>query len=167
MSRKTQTEKKVQWCLNKAKRELEDSNKHRGLVKVSSDSHLAKSYLKKAEHNLLVFMDNKELGHYDWTISIGFYVMYHCCLSLLAKYGFESRNQECTFAAISFLIDNKEIPDSFSEFMDQIKNKDESDEILQLREHYQYTSDIEIDKVKVEELENLCKIMIQETKGVI
>ena len=67
---------KVAWCLNKAKKELEKDTKHRGLVRINADDKLAQEFIKKAVHNLQVFIDNKRLGHYDWTISIGFYVMY-------------------------------------------------------------------------------------------
>ena len=38
---------KLDWCLKKAKKELADSPKHRGLVKIEPSADLAKEYIKK------------------------------------------------------------------------------------------------------------------------
>lgn len=65
----------VTWCLNKAKSEIGKGEMHRGLVRIKPDELLALEYIKKAEHNLDAFLHNKDGGFYDWTISIGFYVM--------------------------------------------------------------------------------------------
>ena len=97
----------VKWCLKKAKEELAKGDMHRGIVKIKSDDKMVLDYLSKAEHNLEVFLYNKEGGFYDWTINIGFYVMYHCCLAIITKFGYESRNQECTLALIESLIEEK------------------------------------------------------------
>ena len=63
----------VKWCINKAKAEIEKGEIHRGLIETKPDEGLALNYLKKAEHNLDVFLYNKGGGFYDWTINIGFY----------------------------------------------------------------------------------------------
>ena len=48
----SQASNKVKWCLKKAKKELEESDMHRGLVKTDSNIELAKKHIIKAEHNL-------------------------------------------------------------------------------------------------------------------
>ena len=163
--------KHVQWCLNKSKEEIAKGKQHRGLLKIKPDNQLALEYLKKAEHNLEAFLHNKEGGFYDWTISIGFYVMYHCCLAIITKFGYESRNQECTLSLIENLIEDKKISEDFKKYVDAIKSavqdKKEEEQILKMREKYQYTPIIEIDVEKVEELLGTCQDMIKHTKGMI
>src|SRR3989339_804720 len=41
---------KVEWCLNKSKKELEKEGKHRGLIKTNPDLNKAREYIEKAEH---------------------------------------------------------------------------------------------------------------------
>jgi|SRR3989344_6066914 len=146
----------IKWCLKKAKVEIEKGEIHSGLVKIEPDKELALDYLKKAKHNLEVFLYNKEGGFYDWTINIGFYVMYHCCLAIITKFGYESRNQECTLALIESLIENEKLDEDFKRYVEAIKSsteaKKEEEHIQKMREKYQYTPVIDIDKEKVEEL---------------
>ena len=161
----------VQWCLNKAKEEIAKGEQHRGLVKIKPDDQLALDYLKKADHNLEAFLHNKEGGFYDWTISIGFYVMYHCCLAIITKFGYESRNQECTLALIESLIEEKKLDEDFRKYLEAIKSADagkkEEEQIQKMREKYQYTPAIDIDAQKVEELLGICQDMIKDAKGVV
>src|SRR3990167_5377168 len=100
---------KVNWCLNKAKKELREGKQHRGLVKVEVDLEKAREHLAKAEHNLKVTFYLQKGGFTDWCSSSLFYVIYHCFLAILVKYGYETRNQECTFALIASLIEDKKI----------------------------------------------------------
>ena len=161
----------VKWCLNKAKAEIAKGELHRGLVKIKPDDKLALEYLTKAEHNLEVFLYNKEGGYYDWTINIGFYVMYHCCLAILTKFGYESRNQECTLALIESLVEDKKLDEYFRRYSEAIKfstkDKKEEEQIQKMREKYQYTPVINIDIEKVEELLGVCQDMLKDTKGII
>ena len=159
----------VRWCINKAKKELEKDGKHRGLIKVKPDDKLAQEHIAKAEHNLEFFMLAMENKFYDWTIVIGFYAMYHCLLAILAKHGYESRNQECTMALIENLIDNKTIDVGFKEYINKIKftAEKEEEQILPMREKYQYTPIVEIDMQRVEELLGICQDMIKDTKGIM
>ena len=159
----------VRWCLNKAKKELEKDGKHRGLIKVKPDDKLAQDHIAKAEHNLEFFMLAKENKFYDWTIVIGFYAMYHCLLAILAKHGYESRNQECTMALIESLVEDKKIDAGFKEYINKIKftAEKEEEQILPMREKYQYTPIVEIDMQRVEELLGICQDMIKDTKGIM
>lgn len=159
----------VKWCLDKAKKEIEKGEAHKGLVKIKPDKEEALKYIAKAEHNLNAFLHNKEGGFYDWTISIGFYVMYHCCLAIITKFGYESRNQECTLALIESLIEDKKLNEDFRKYLEAIKSADkgkkEEEQIQKMREKYQYTPIIEIDTQKVDELLGICQDMIKSAKG--
>ena len=160
--------KHIKWCIDKANNEIKNGERRKGLVKINSDKELAADYLKKAEHNLDAFVSNKKAKFYDWTISMGFYVMYHCFQAILARFSYESRNQTCTFAVIESLLEDKKIDDSFRKYLDEMKSSEnKDDEILNMREKYQYTTIIDIDVQKVEELHRKCENMIKETRGII
>lgn len=161
----------IKWCLDKAKREIEKGEIHKGLVKINPSKELALNYIAKAEHNLKAFLYNKKGRFYDWTISIGFYVMYHCCQAIITKFGYESRNQECTLAVIANLIEDKKLDGIFGKYLEAIKSTDKEkkgeEQIQKMREKYQYTTIIEIDVQKVDELLGICQDMIKDTKGII
>src|SRR3989338_936411 len=99
-------ENKMEWCLNKAKKEGE---KHRGLKEIKPDIDKDKEHMAKADHNLKAMLYLIKGNFTDWAISAYFYARYHCLLAVLAKYGYDSRNQECTFAATEHLISEKKI----------------------------------------------------------
>src|SRR3989344_9497102 len=99
----SQSKNKVKWCLKKAEDELKEGGKHRGLVKAKSDLNKARKHLLKAEHFLRATMYLKKGNFSDISTSTLFYSMYHCLLAIAAKFGYESRNQECTFALIYYL----------------------------------------------------------------
>ncbi|HLD19383.1 MAG TPA: hypothetical protein VJB90_05245 [Candidatus Nanoarchaeia archaeon] len=42
-------------------------------------------------------------------MNVGFYSIYHCFLALLAKYGYESRNQSSTITVLLSLINEKKL----------------------------------------------------------
>jgi len=158
----------VRWCLSKAQKELKESGTHRGLVEVRPDAALAKEFLEKAEHNLDAFLLNKKHGMLDWTISMGFYVMYHCCLAIITKFGYETRNQECTFALIESCIEDKKLPEDFKRYLEEMKSHiPEQEDVISMREKYQYTPLIDVEKQKVEALLKLCQDMLKETKGIL
>ncbi len=158
----------VEWCLKKAQKEIEKGQKHRGLVKTKPDLEIAQGHVKKAEHNFDAFMLNRKHGIYDWCISMGFYTMYHCCLAISAKFGYESRNQECTLSLMSMLSEQGKLGDDFHSYIEAMKaGEDSEDQILALREKYQYSQTISLDKQVVERLRLLCIEMITETKGIL
>ena len=80
-----------------------------GLVKVDTDLEKAREHLAKAERNLKITLYLQRGGYSDWCSSSLFYMIYHCFLAILAKFGYETRNQECTFAIIASLIEDKKI----------------------------------------------------------
>jgi uncharacterized protein (UPF0332 family) len=73
----------LKWC-------LKDPNK---LIKSKPNLSLAQEHLKKSEYNAEVMKDLEGLKRYDWALNVGFYSIYHCFLAILAKYGYESKNQ--------------------------------------------------------------------------
>ncbi|MBU0757562.1 MAG: hypothetical protein KKF44_05830 [Nanoarchaeota archaeon] len=95
--------------MKKAEKELQEGNKHRGLVKKNPDLALARKHILKAEHNLQAVVRFKEIDFSDWSAPATFYSIYHSLLAVLVKLGYESRNQECTFALIYQLIETKQV----------------------------------------------------------
>lgn len=162
--------KHVEWCLNQAQKNIKEGKVHRGLIKVKSDEKLALDYIKKAEDDLDSFRYNKRGEYYNWCMIIGFYVMYDCCQAIITKFGFESRNQECTLSVVESLIEDKKLDRDFLKYIESIKSSgsgNEGEQIRKMREKYQYTTETKIDIQKVDSLLNICQDMIKDTKGVI
>ena len=173
----SQVSKQVEWCLNKAKKEIEEGQKlgkrakHRGLLKTNPDLEEAKKHLAKAEHNMDGISRFREIGFSDWSMSAGFYCIYHCFLAIAAKFGYESSNQTCTISLIKFLkesnkieLDEKFIALLEYEEMQEIKE----DSVINLREDYTYGVQISVkDETKVNELKKTCKELIDVTKEII
>jgi uncharacterized protein (UPF0332 family) len=161
---------KVEWCLKKAEKELEESRKHRGLVKTKPDLAKAKEYIKKAEHYLKATEYLKRGNFSDISASAVFYSMYHCLLAIATKFGYESRNQECTFALIYSLIEDNKI-----DFEEELLNKITSLEIretserttTEIREQYQYGTELSIKDDIYRELIELAKAIIFKTKIIL
>ncbi len=89
----------LKWCLKDARR----------LIKTKPDLVLAQAHLKKSEDNYAVMQTLERLKIYDWALNVGFYAIYHCFLAILAKYGYESRNQACTVTVLHTLINEKKL----------------------------------------------------------
>ena len=95
----SQIDKHLKWCLNNSKR----------LIKTKPDIELAQKHLKKSEYNYNIVQTLEKLKIYDWALNVGFYAIYHCFLAILAKYGYESKNQSCTITVILSLIQEKKL----------------------------------------------------------
>jgi len=162
---------KVKWCLNKAKRELEESKLHRGLVKIEENKELANKHITKAEHNLKAALYFEKGGFSDWSASAFFYCIYHCFLAIARKFGYESRNQECTIAVIEVLKEEGKI-DIDGRFIDTLKiekaeERHESNAI-KLRENFQYSTNLDFkEKKEFNNLVELCKEAINKTRDII
>jgi len=166
----SQASNKVKWCLNKAEKELKEKGFHRGLIKVEKDTKLAEKHISKAEHNLLAAVYFDKGGFSDWSASAFFYCIYHCFLAILRKFGYESRNQECTIAVIEMLKEKGEIDieDKFIDTLKIEKTEDLYESIIKIREDFQYG--VEMDFKKKEEfnkLHDMCKEIISKTRGII
>jgi len=146
-------ENKLEWCLRKAKKEGE---KHRGLKEVKPDMEKSNKHIAKADHNLKAMLYLIKGDFADWAISASFYARYHCLLALLAKFGYESRNQECTFAVVEHLIKEKKIDidvkllSKIASFEDGLEKED----LVKLREEFQYDVGTVYEHEKIKSLIN-------------
>ena len=84
-----QASNKLKYCINKAKTE---GVKHRGIKVVEPNIVQAGKHIAKAQHNLKAMLYLIRGNFLDWAVNASFYSMYHCCLAILAKFGYESRN---------------------------------------------------------------------------
>ena len=94
-----QIDEHLKWCLKDPKR----------LIKTKPDLDLAQKHVKKSEYNYGVVQTLERLKIYDWAFNVGFYAIYHCFLAILAKYGYESKNQACTITVLLTLINEKKL----------------------------------------------------------
>lgn len=161
-------ENKLKWCINKAKSEGE---KHKGIKVIEPDSVRASRHIAKAEHNFKVMLYLVKGGMLDWAVNASFYSMYHCCLAILAKFGYESRNQDCTFAAIETLINDKKISLPI-EKLRRISSPDrqetvDSEEIIELREDAQYGTETVFDIKQVQTLRDETMDFIETTQKIL
>lgn len=166
----SQAEKKVKWCLNKAKRELEESDKHRGLVQGNSNLEEAKNHISKAEHYLSA-SDYLKTGDFsDISASTLFYTIYHSLLAISAKFGYESENQECTFALIHWLAEEGKI-DFNKDLLDKIallsSGKDDKDTIVKIRERFQYGTELEMQEKLYQKMLDFARDVLGKAKVVV
>ncbi len=173
----SQSSKHVEWCLNKAKKEIEECKKqgkrlkHRGLLKVDQSVEEARKHFVKAEHDFDGITKFREIGFSDWSMSAGFYCIYHNFLAIAAKFGYESSNQTCTIALMRFLKETGKInlDKKFIEAL-EYEGMEESKEhsIIELREDYTYGIQITVkDEAKINQLKEICKELIDITKEII
>lgn len=165
------TKNKIDWCIKKAEKELKKAGKHRGLVKIKPDTAKAREYIIKAEHYLKATEHLKKGNFSDISASTVFYSMYHCLLAIAAKFGYESRNQECTFALIYSLIEEG-IIDFEKEALNRIASSEIKGSIdekttTEIREKYQYGTELSIKDNIYKELLELAKGVISRTKVII
>jgi len=159
-------ENKLEWCLNKAKKE---GDKHRGLKEVQPDIAKANKHIDKANRNLKAMVYLVKGNFLDWAVSASFYSMYHCLLAILTKHGYESRNQECTFVAVESLIKNKKV-DLDIKLLRKIASFEEEldkEDIVTLREEFQYGIEAVLDESKIKELLNDTKEFIEIVKEIL
>ena len=176
-SKMSQASKQVEWCINKANKEIEECEKlgkrpkHRGLLKRNPNIEEAKEHLAKAEHNLSGITKFKEIGFSDWSMSAGFYCIYHCFLAIAAKFGYESANQTCTISLMKYLKENKliQLEEKFIELLEYEEMEEiKEHSVINLREDYTYGVQISVnDDAKLNELKKICKELIDSTKEII
>ena len=136
---------RLDWCL---------SNEDR-LKRIPANNLKSKEHIKKAKHNLLAADYNIKGGFNDWAVSQAYYAMYHGMLAILYKFGYESKNHECTISAVEHLIETKKIEldikdVAFIRTTEQMKMQDAKS----LREEFQYGTKTDVNK---EILNNLVK----------
>jgi uncharacterized protein (UPF0332 family) len=163
----SQAENKMKWCLKKAQDALKEGKRHRGLVKTEPNLEEAKKHVEKAEHNFKAIMYFEKSPFSDWSVSACFYTIYHCFLAIIAKFGYESRNQECTIALVENLKEEGkiEINEEIIEAL-KISEHEEVNErnVIEMRENFQYGTQTSIENSKLNILKELCRKAIEETK---
>lgn len=163
---------KVDWCLRKAQKELQERKKHRGLLLVAADLGKARDHLAKAERNVKVTFYLHKGGYSDWCSSSLFYAIYHCFLAILAKFGYETRNQECTFALIASFIEEKKIPLNREDLekvttLNVTETQESPETAVSIREDYQYSTKVSLEHNEYQELLQLAKRILDQTKEFI
>jgi uncharacterized protein (UPF0332 family) len=156
--------------LEKCFKEGEKKERHKGLKKIDVNKEKINNHLIKAEHNFKAMIYFKKGGFSDWSASASFYTLYHCVLALCAKYGYESRNQECSFALIESLIDQKIIKNITKEDLKEIFDKsveedlEHSDKILDIREKMQYSTKTDMEDEQFKALLERTKVLFDKLK---
>lgn len=122
----------------------EGGERHKGLRKIEVNEELVNKHLEKAAHNLNAITDFKNIGYSDRSACAAFYALYHCLLVLILKFGYQSRNQICTFAFIEDLINKRKISlklEELKEIFDKDVTEDlaHSEKILDIRETMQHS----------------------------
>ena len=97
--------------------------------------------------------------------------MYSCLLAIITKYGYESRNQKCTFVLILNLSEEGKI-DFDKELLEKIASLDnerdkEKEKTIDIREKYQYGTILKLKENLYKELFNLAQEVISKTKEII
>lgn len=160
--------KKLKDCFKEGGKDIA---RHKGLRKVNDNRIMA--HLKKAEHNFKAITAFAEMGFSDWSASAAFYCLYHCLLALVNKFGYESKNQNCTFIFIESLIDEgkitkinkKEIKEIFDESV--IDDLEHSSKIMDIRETMQYTTRTNMEKDSLEHLRKRTKELFDKLRNEI
>ena len=111
----------------------------------------------------------KKEGFSDWSDSASFYCLYHSLLAVLAKHGFESRNQSCTFAFIEKLIEQMDIyltKEELKEIFDKdiSENLEHSNKILDIRENMQYSIKTTLEEEEFSELKERTKVLFDKIR---
>jgi len=164
-------ENKVNWCLKKAEKEIEKARKHRGLVKTEINLGEAKKHIAKAEHNLKAIEYFDKGGFSDWSMNAVFYCIYHCFLAISTKFGYESRNQECTLALIKYLKEQKkiELDDKFIETLESYNETERHESsIIEKREQYTYGTSVSVsNKQEIKQNITLCRDCLDQAKSIV
>ena len=173
----SQASKHVKWCLNKAKKEIEECEKqgkrkkHWGLLETEPDTEIAKKHVEKATHNLNLIGILEDQGFSDWSVNAAFYAIYHCFLAIASKFGYESRNQTCTISLIEYLREEGKI-DIDNKYIDMLKyaevEEEKANSIIEMREEFTYGIKVSPkDKKKIKELVEECKNLIDIAKEIV
>jgi len=139
---------KVEWCLKKAEKELKESDKHRGLLKIKPDIEKSQEHIDKAQRYIKVTEHLKKVNYSDVSATTIFFSLYHSLLAISAKFGYESRNQECTFALIYSLIEDGKI-DFDKETLNRIaslESKNDKETSVDVRERFQYGTEFDMEE---------------------
>ena len=161
--------KKLRESFKTAEKDDKSGVKHKGLV-FKGFNDKAKGYIEKAKKELELCSFYKDKG-FDYKIpEEWFYTLYYCALSILSKFGVESRSQRYTALFLRY-VKEKGLIDYEDEFIRRItvysKKGEESD--VDRREEARYSSSIKIETVRerYEEITMLCKNAISQAEEIV
>lgn len=146
---------KLSWFLSKENR----------LKIISPNLKKSAEHIAKAKHNLLAADYNIKGGFDDLAVSQCYYAMYHSLLAVLYKFGYESKNHECTITAVELLIAEKKVnldakDIAFIRTAEQMKPKDAKS----LREEFQYGTKIDVNKEILVDLAKKAKEIVEKVE---
>lgn len=152
-----QVDEHLKWCLKDPRR----------LIKTQPDLSLAQKHVNKSEYNYGIVQTLERLKIYDWALNIGFYAIYHCFLAILAKYGYESKNQACTITVLLNLINegklnlDKDLVAQFDTF--DVEKKITNPTVRESRELSTYGVETSIDLQQLKKIKELTLKVQKET----
>ena len=112
---------------------VREKRKERGLRLIRPNRDLARGHLVKADHNLIVMTDLKNLNHTDWVAVTAYYAMYQAATAILAATGLDSKDHATTVAALEYFFGEK--MDAFLlEKFNELKEKKDRFEQLKIGE---------------------------------
>lgn len=157
---------KLRKCLKEGKT---GGERHKGLKKIGVNKELIDKHIEKAAHNFDAIIDFKNMGYSDWSASAAFYALYHCLLALILKFGYQSRNQNCTFIFIEDLINKGKISlkiEDLKEIFDKDVTEDlaHSEKILDIRETMQYSFKTSLNDEEFNKLLNRTKLLFDKLR---
>jgi len=156
---------KIKKCFKEGQR----GERHKGIRKIEVNKAKINGHLKKSIHNFSAMISFQKTGFSDWSASASFYCLYHGLLSLIAMYGFESRNQSCTFTLVEHLINGGKIGLTIEELR-EIYDKDvtddleNSDNILDIRDNMQYSIKTSFEVEEFQELKRRTKVLFDKIR---
>jgi len=132
-------------------------------------AELINGHIKKAIHNFNAIDLFARFNYSDWSASAAFYCLYHSLLALIAKKGFESRNQTCTFALVESMIEAQEVSitkEELKEIFDKdvTENLEQSYKILDMRENMQYSIKTSLEKEEFRHLKERTKVLFDKIR---
>jgi len=156
---------KLKECMKEGKK----GERHKGLREIKPSMSIAQGHIRKAIHNFNAIDTFHQDGYSDWSASAAFYCLYHCLLALIAKKGFESRNQSCTFALVENMIENKETEltkEELKEIFDKdiIEDLSHSNKILDIRENMQYSIKTALEEKEFQFLKQRTKFLFDKLR---
>ena len=163
-------EKCLRECFKATAKDEKKGRKHKGLLLGKPNNKAAQEYIQKAKMELELCNIYKQKG-IDYKIAEEwFYALYYCALSILSKFGVETRSQKYTALFLRY-IQSRGLIDYDDEFIKRItvySEKYEKSEVDE-REHSRYSSSIKNEKIRerYEEMINLCKKAISQCEELV
>jgi uncharacterized protein (UPF0332 family) len=157
---------KLRRCLEEGTR---GGERHKGIKRISFSEEKIRGHISKAKHNFQAMISFHRTGFSDWSASASFYCLYHCLLALIAKEGFESRNQSCTFALVEDMIKKGKVSLKKEE-LEEIYDKDiaedleNSHRLTDIRENMQYSVKTMLEEQEFQDLKERTKILFDKLR---